>query len=150
MGVRNPDRFVRDSGTGGGTGGVTIIEDANGDALVINPDGSINIAGTVPVSDSILQTKVPDEEGVWEYYAGTSGTVTVGTKLGAGERVIGIAAAVTASGGTVQINGGDVIPIPFPGSGQPVVGVDLSPRGNLVDPVIVFSGTASFMVEIVR
>jgi hypothetical protein len=124
-----PDRFVHDQ-NGGGVGGGTDVSSL--------------------VKEATFTGRVPDEVGTWAYYAGTAGPVTVGTKLGVGERVIGIAAAVSAAGATVTIDGGDTIPIPFPSSGEPVVGIELAPRGNLVDPVIVFAGTDSFMVEVVR
>lgn len=82
--------------------------------------------------------KLPDESGVWDYYGGSSGTVIVG----AGERVLGIAAIATAAGATVAINGGDAIPVPTD------IGVELAPRANLTAPTIVFSGTASYLVEV--
>lgn len=89
-----------------------------------------------------LRDKIPDEEGTWSYYAGTSdaGLVVVG-------RVIGITAATTAAGATVTINGGD--PIPLPWITGVVTSIDIAPRANLVSPTIAFSGTASFLVEVV-
>jgi hypothetical protein len=126
----------------------TIIGHVDGVEALLSTIDSKDFATQATLA--LLTGKIPDEEGIWEYYGGTVGTVTIGTKLGAGERVTGIAASVTAAGGSMRINGGDLIPIPFPPTGSSVVGADLSPRGNLVDPVIVFSGTASYMVEVVR
>jgi hypothetical protein len=76
--------------------------------------------------------------GTWSYYAGVSGTVTVT----AGQRILGIAAHSTA-GGSMTINGGSSIPIPA-GSG-----IAISPAGNLVAPVLVFTSTDSYFVEVV-
>ena len=78
------------------------------------------------------------EIGTWKYYAGVAGTVTVG----AGERVIGIAAHASVVG-TVTINGGPTITIPVN------VSVGIEPDGNLVAPVIVFTGTDTYIVETV-
>jgi hypothetical protein len=86
---------------------------------------------------SDLRGRVPDESGTWAYSAGTSGTVAVA----ANRRVIGIAAAAVSSGATVQINGGDTVPVPENMS------IEVIPRGNLVAPTIVFTGTASYFVE---
>jgi hypothetical protein len=77
--------------------------------------------------------------GSWGYSAGVNGTVVVGT----GKRVNGIT-AYSAAGGTLTINGGDSVLIPA-GSA-----IDISPRGNLVAPTIVFSaGVTSYFIETV-
>lgn len=80
----------------------------------------------------------PKTTGTWSYYAGVSGAVSVS----AGQRVIGIAAHST-SGGTVSINGGPSIPLPA------TISVAIAPVGNLVAPSIVFTGTDTYMVEVV-
>ena len=76
--------------------------------------------------------------GTWKYYSGIAGTVTVG----AGERILGIAAH-TSVAGTVQINGGSLITIPAN------VSVGIEPEGNLVAPTIIFTGTDTYLVETV-
>jgi hypothetical protein len=79
------------------------------------------------------------EFGNWAYAAGSAGTVIVP----AFHRVIGIAAhaATGGAGGSVQIDGGDVCPVPAG------VGIEIWPKGNLFAPTIVFTGTDSFFVE---
>lgn len=76
--------------------------------------------------------------GTWKYYAGVSGPVAVG----AGERVMGIAAHASVAG-TVQINGGPIITIPAN------VSVGIEPQGNLTAPVIIFTATDTYIVETV-
>lgn len=120
--------------------------------------GSLTVDGTVAVSNMVaatetglakdanldaLRVKIPDEEGTWSYFAGSSGTVNVP----ANGRVIGIAASTAQSGAAVAIDGGSAIPIPVPGSG--VGAVDIAPRGNLIAPSIVFTNTDSYLVEVV-
>ncbi len=90
-------------------------------------------------SATLSVTGVPNEAGTWDYRAGASGS----PRSFAG-RVIGIAAhAPTSAGGSVTINGGDAIPVPAG------AGIELAPRGNVVSPTIVFTGTDSYMVELV-
>jgi hypothetical protein len=76
--------------------------------------------------------------GTWKYYAGVAGTVTVG----AGERIMGIAAHASVAG-SVQINGGPVITIPAN------VSVGIEPQGNLTAPIIIFTGTDTYIIETV-
>ena len=76
--------------------------------------------------------------GTWAYYAGTSGTVVVG----AGRRVLGIAAHST-TGGSFTINGGNTITLPAN------VSVNIEPLGNLIAPTIVFTSTDTYFVEVV-
>jgi hypothetical protein len=136
------------------TGTVSVTEpvsvDDNGASLTV--DGTVAVSNMIPAVETGLAkdatvisfaAKLPDEEGTWSYAAGTSGTVNV-PALG---RVIGIAASTSQAGGTVQIDGGDSIPIPVPTSG--VGAVDIAPRANLIAPSIVFANTDSFIVEIV-
>ncbi len=84
-----------------------------------------------------LAGKVPDEEGSWDYSAGASGTVNIP----AGRRVLGIAATGGTAAASLTINGGASVPIPANMS------VEFAPRGNLVAPTLVFTSTASFLVE---
>ena len=86
----------------------------------------------------LINDKTPDELGIWAYYGGVSdaGLAVVG-------RVLGISAYAASTGATVSINGGDAIPVP------PSGGFALDPRGNLLDPTIVFAGTDAYFVEVV-
>lgn len=79
-----------------------------------------------------------NERGTWGYVAGVSGTVVIA----AGRRVLGIAAYSTA-GGTLTINGGDSVVIPAASA------IGIAPKGNLVAPTLVFTGTTSYFVEFV-
>lgn len=159
----SPDRFVR-TANGGSSGGGGVVTQGTSPWIVDDPDTQtalgtilaelaliltelqgvldVNVTGTTGLTEAQLRTVVPDEEGTWSYVAGTSGTEIIP----AGGRVIGIAAAATSAGATVTINGGTPIPIPW--LTGVVSAADLSPRANLVAPTIVFSGTASYMVEI--
>lgn len=122
-------------------GAVEIKNAVNDDrAAVINSTPTTQLGIVVR---SPLDGKVPDEEGVWDYVAGTDGTEVIP----AGGRVLGIAVSVMASGATVTINGGDAIPIPW--LTGTVQGVEIAPRGNLVAPTIILSGTAAYLIEFV-
>lgn len=72
----------------------------------------------------------------WGYIADGSGTVV----MTGNKRIYGISASSEA-GGTVTINGGDVIIVPAMGSFQ------FEPQGLLVDPTIVFTGTDTYLIE---
>lgn len=105
-------------------------------------DGASDVAEVDPtyglaVDVQRLPPGVPDLSGTWSYYAGISGMVNVG----AGERVLGIAAR-SATGGSLSIDGGPPVPIPAE------AGISISPQGKLVGPSIVFSGTDSYFVEV--
>lgn len=129
------DRIVNtDPSSGGGGGGSVTI-----DGQPINVD----VLTTPGLTETQLRTVVPDEEGVWDYVAGVSGTEIIP----AGGRILGIAVSVTASGATVTINGGDAIPIPW--ITGTVQGVEIAPRANLVAPTIDFFGTAAYLVEFI-
>lgn len=93
----------------------------------------VDAAGALKVSPSGGAT-----QGTWSYYSGTFGTVTVAS----GQRVLGIGCHSTA-GGSIVINAGASVPVPAN------VGIGIEPNGNLVAPVIVFTGTDSFFVEVV-
>ena len=81
-----------------------------------------------------------NQTGTWDYRAGTTGTPTIP----AGAKILQIsAAAPTASSATFTINGGNTITIP---AGQAVT---FEPKGNLVQPSLIFTGTASYIVEFV-
>lgn len=80
---------------------------------------------------------IPDLTGTWAYEAGVAGTEIIG----AGQRVIGIAAHAGIVAGSMTINGGDVIPVPANSS------ITINPYGQLVAPTIVFTGTDSYFIE---
>lgn len=76
--------------------------------------------------------------GSWNYYAGVSGTV----QIAAGQRVLAITiCSVTASSFT--INGGVSVTLPAG------ICFSVNPGGNLVAPMVVFTGTASYFIEVV-
>lgn len=102
------------------------------DVTVINFPTTQNITGTV------VENNVDKSFGTWSYNGGTSGTVTVE----AGKRVLSISCHST-NGGTLQINGGDIIPVPAN------VGFAINPLGNLVAPTIIYTGTDSYFIEMV-
>lgn len=79
----------------------------------------------------------PNLTGAWAYAGGTSGIVTIS----GGRRVLSINAIATSGAGTVQINGGDIVPIPQDAA------LNIAPLGNLIDPTIDFVGTDSYFVE---
>lgn len=94
-----------------------------------------NVDGTqiVTISGSVAQ-----EYGTWGYSAGISGSVSlVGAK-----RILAITAHCTTAG-TVTINGGTPIPV------AALSALSIEPKGNLVDPSIIFTTTDSYFVEYV-
>jgi hypothetical protein len=108
----------------------------SGTVEITNDVGNpIPVSGTVTVAPTAADTNVT---GTWGYLAGVSGTVNVP----AGGKVLQISAA-SLLGGSFTVNGGPAITIP---ANQQFT---LEPRGNLVAPTIVFSTTASFVVEFV-
>jgi len=84
-----------------------------------------------------VSTKHATADGTWGYHAGTSGTPTITG------RVVGITATGGTSAASFTINGGDTITVPADMS------IEVTPRGNLSAPTIVFTGTASYFVEVV-
>jgi hypothetical protein len=122
------------------TGSVTTVpsgtQTISGTVEISNDVGNpIPVSGTVTVAPTAADTNVT---GTWGYLAGVSGTVNVP----AGGKVLQISAA-SLLGGSFTVNGGPAITIP---ANQQFT---LEPRGNLVAPTIVFSTTASFVVEFV-
>lgn len=110
-------------------------------ALVADVTGS-EVALDQPTIDALTQGSAADSNvvGAWAYLAGTEGTATVP----AAKKVLQISAsASTALAASFSVNGGPSIPIPL---GQAVT---LEPRGNLIAPSIVFTNTASYVVEYV-
>jgi hypothetical protein len=99
-----------------------------GGSVTLQPNQTVGVT-------SAYQT---NQTGTWGYYAGVSGTVNVT----AGQRVLGIAAHATTAG-SMTINGGASVPIPA------TTGIQFSPVGTLVAPVLVFTGTDSYACEVV-
>lgn len=109
--------------------------------------GTLNGAATAAnqttgnTSLSSIDGKLPDESGAWGYNAGVAGTLAVA----ANKRILAITAtAPTLGAASLTINGGQTVTIP---SGSTIT---ISPRGNLVAPSIVFTGTSAYFVEFVE
>lgn len=105
-------------------------------AVKVNPSGAL----TADVSGSTVAITEATVTGTWGYRSGTSGTPSIP----AGAKVLNIS-AISPSGAasSFTINGGNTITVPASQN------FTLSPRGNLVAPTIVFSGTDSYLVEYV-
>lgn len=88
----------------------------------------------------------PDESGTWGYSSGTNGIVT----LTGNKRVLQITAVAQEAAATITINGGDTVNLPYGSTDKVSSAITIEPKGNLVDPVIVFSsGVDSYFVEYV-
>jgi hypothetical protein len=72
-----------------------------------------------------------------------SGTVT----LTGSKRVLQITAVALEAAGSITIDGGDTIPLPYGATDKVSSSISIEPKGNLIDPVIVFTGTDSYFVE---
>lgn len=98
----------------------------------------VSDANPLPVTfeGDLLVDGIPDLTGVWDYDAGAVGTLVVG----AGKRIVGIMAHTT-TGGSIQINGGTVIPLPANFT------FNLNPNGQITAPTIVFVGIDLYFVE---
>lgn len=97
------------------------------------------VVATQPAQDEfgLVVRPVDAQVGAWGYLAGVSGTAVVSG------RILQISATTGDNPASFTIDGGDTIVIP---SNQHLT---VEPRGNLVDPTLVFSGTASYFVEFV-
>lgn len=105
----------------------------------VNVTNTPNVTVTnLPATQSVLESNVDKSFGTWSYYGGTAGTVVVT----AGQRVLSVSCHST-TGGTLQINGGQVIPVPAN------VGFAINPLGNLIAPTITYTGTDSYFIEVV-
>lgn len=107
-----------------------------------------------PATDSGIATestltsingKLPDFSGTWGYSAGTSGTVN----LTGSKRVVQITATALEAAGTITINGGDTITLPYGGTDKVSTGITIAPLANLTDPTVVFTGTDAYFIEYV-
>lgn len=83
-----------------------------------------------------IKMDIDKNYGTWSYYAGITGSV------GVTGRVVGIS-AYSALGGSLTINGGATVTLPIG------VAISIEPKGNLVSPTIVFTGTSTYFVETV-
>jgi hypothetical protein len=94
--------------------------------------------GTVDSNNPLepVAVTINRQPGTFSYDSGVSGTVNVG----AGKRVIAIAAHSTV-GGSMTINGGSTITIPAN------VSMNIDIQGTLVAPTLVFTNTDTFFVE---
>lgn len=135
-----PDNTVINTGTGGDVIGSDDIGGVKYQRvkLIYGVDGvnsgDVSSVNPFPVSNTFLS----NQTGVWGYSSGVSGTVI----LTGGKKIISIAAHATTVG-SVTINGGSSIPIPIG------TGVSFEPKGNVVDPTIVFTSTDSYVIEYV-
>ena len=120
-------------------GDVQIVDNSSGNTAKVDNEGDLQVdINNFPASSIVTEANVDKNFGTWSYYAGTNGTVTVGS----GQRVIGIG-VYSMSGGTLTINGGASLPIPSS------VSININPLGNITAPTIVFTGTDSYFVEVV-
>lgn len=91
-----------------------------------------------------INGKLPDFSGTWGYAAGTNGTVV----LSGSKRVLQITATALEASGTITINGGDTITLPYGGTDKVSTSLTIAPVANLTDPTIVFSsGVDSYFIE---
>ena len=81
--------------------------------------------------------------GAWGYAAGTAGTENITG------RVLQITAIALDSSATISVNGGASITVPYSVANKTGSSLSIEPRGNLIDPSITFTGTASYFVEYV-
>jgi hypothetical protein len=104
-------------------------------ALINIQENSLSIGGALP---SV-------EVGAWGYNSGSLGTLT----LTGGKRVLQISAISLEVAGSITINGGDMIRLPYGNVDKVSTEMTIYPKGNLIDPVIVFVDTDSYFVEYV-
>lgn len=97
-----------------------------------DPDGTL-------VSSSLIVRPF----GTWGYNAGISGTLT----LTGGKKVLKITAVAAEAAASFTINGGDVVTLPYGATDKVSSDITIEPRGNLVNPVIIFTGTKAYFVE---
>ena len=95
-------------------------------------DVKVSPSGALTVESTDANTT-----GAWAYRSGVSGTVAVP----AGRRVLQITATAGAADATLTINGGSNITIPA------YRALTIEPRGNLVAPSVVFTGTTAYFIE---
>lgn len=100
--------------------------------------GTNVIVTNFPALQPVSVSTMPVSNGTWSYDSGVSGTVVVA----AGKRVLQISASSSPSAAaSLTVNGGSTITIPIGNS------VTIEPRGALVAPTLVFTGTSAYFVE---
>lgn len=134
--VIEADVYTEDSPHLSGSPGGFVLAVRN-DTDAVMTDADLDYSAFVVNSRGHLKVVDPDIDGVWDYDGGVSGTIVVPP----GGKVLTITAVDTVGGGTVQINGGAIIPIPA------LVGFTANPEGRLVAPTIEFVGTESCFVD---
>lgn len=114
------------------------------DVTTLTPPAAITGYATSAKQDT-LAGKIPDQEGTWGYNAGTSGTLT----LTGSKRVLLISAIAQEASATITINSGDSITLPYGSTDKASSAIEIVPKGNLIDPTIVFTGTKAYFCEYV-
>lgn len=91
-----------------------------------------------------ISNKLPNLMGTPGYTAGTSGTVV----LSGNKKVVLVTAVALEAQGTMTINGGSTIIIPYGSTDQVSTGIGLPliSMGNWVDPTFVFTGTDAYTI----
>lgn len=90
---------------------------------------------TIVGTGGAIDTK---ESGDWDYVSGTGG----GTEVVVG-RMVGSFFFANAADGTITIDGGSTITV------RAGCGIAINPKGNLLNPTIVMSGSVDYMIEYV-
>lgn len=116
----------------------TPVAVSTGLAQPVQDGGNINVVN-FPAS----QTVTDNEDGTWSYAAGTSGTESITG------RVLQITAIALESSASISINGGASITIPYSTENKTGSSLTVEPKGNLINPSITFTGTASYFIEFV-
>ena len=114
--------------------------------VVVRVAGTPTVNGTVALDAPTLaalesvNATITNESGTWGYRSGITGTPSIP----AGARVLSISAIAPAdTPASFTVDGGNAITIPG------YQNFSLSPKGNLIAPVLVFTGTESYVVEFV-
>lgn len=144
------DGTAWDRGRGDSTNGTLVNLGANNDVVDTAAEASLASIDTKMSSAATESTltaingKLPDFSGTWGYNAGTNGTVT----LSGSKRVLQITATALEAQGTITINGGDTIIIPYGATDKVSSQITIAPIANLTDPTIIFSsGVDSYFIE---
>lgn len=137
--------IVGRSSSGGGTF-VDVKVNPSG-SLQTEVTGTVAISGTVNVAEPISVENTAETplyvvdsqmHGTWGYVSGIDGTPTIP----ANAHILQIAVvSPSATASTLTINGGSTITVPAAQS------LTIEPKGMLVTPTLVFTGTASYFVE---
>lgn len=98
------------------------------------------LAAVLNAEETALGVTDPALSGTWGYQSGTNGTVNIGADV----RVSMITAAAAETAASFTINGGSTITVPANSS------ITIAPRGVLVAPTLVFTGTSAYFVETVE